>query len=155
MYASELPIFYTNACMLMTHRVTLLFNATNSRIYWLWTLILKEYNEHFIGLYLLILEYWYSTIGRKCSRNLPRYVLFCWKRMFVAACKRIDSGQCYMVCPDKNQPPKPVVYFEAIRGLEVYTKIRKTLQRITFPRNMKYKCGSVDKGREVALDPLL
>ena len=29
-------------------------------------------------------------------------------------------------------------------------KIRKTLHRKGLPRNMEYKCGSIDKGREVA-----
>ena len=29
-------------------------------------------------------------------------------------------------------------------------KIRKTLHRIGLPRNMEYKCSSIDKGREVA-----
>ena len=79
--------------------------------------------------------------------------------MFAAACKRIDSGQCYRV---------PVPYIETKTSHQNQSsllwsderpggvhKIRKTLQRITLPRNMEYEYGSIDKGRKVALDPLL
>ena len=62
----------------------------------------------------------------------------------------LDSGQFCVVLRDKTFHSNYCSLLSSVDRPGGVHKIRKTLHRIGLPRNMEYKCGSIDKEREVA-----